>query len=52
MATHDKNTNQFYQRLLLKKGVPMMAAVAVQRKILALMYTLWKKQEDFKPQVA
>lgn len=49
MATHDPHTQQYYQRLRLKKGVTMVAAVAVQRKVLALIYTLWKKQEDFKP---
>ncbi|NDV60786.1 IS110 family transposase [Bacteroides sp. 519] len=51
MAKHDPHTQQYYQKLRLKKGVTMIAAVAVQRKILALIYTLWKKQEDFKPQM-
>lgn len=44
---HDKNTGHFYQRLAEKKGKRMIAAVAVQRKLLALMYTLWKKEEMF-----
>lgn len=30
----------------------MVAAVAVQRKLLALIYTLWKKQQLFDESVA
>ena len=45
---HDKATKQFYERLKEKKGVGMIAVVACMRKTLALMYTLWKKQEMFK----
>lgn len=43
----DKATAAFYERLKEKKGKPMIAIVAVQRKLLGLMYTLWKKQEMF-----
>jgi transposase len=41
---HEK-TKKYYERLVEKKGLKMVAAVAVQRKLLGLIYTLWKKQE-------
>ena len=40
-------TKKFYERLVEKKGIKMIAVVAVQRKLLGLIYTLWKKQEMF-----
>jgi transposase len=43
---HDK-TKQYYERLVEKKGIKMVAAVAVQRKTLGLIYTLWKKEVMF-----
>jgi transposase len=43
----DKETKQFYERLKDKKGVGMIALIAVGRKLLGLMYTLWKKEEMF-----
>lgn len=46
---YDPKTKQYYDRLSEKKGIKMMAAIAVQRKLLGLMYTLWKKQEMFNP---
>lgn len=49
--THDQNTKLFYERLVQKKGIKMVAGVAVQRKLLALIYTLWKKQEFFDPSI-
>jgi len=44
---HDLNTQNYYERLTLNKGKKMIAAVAVQRKLLGLMYTLWKKEQMF-----
>ena len=35
---------QFYDRLKPKKAKPLVALVAVQRKLLILMYTLWKNE--------
>jgi transposase len=46
--TYDKETAQFYNRIKEKKGVAMVAVIAVERKLLALMYTLWKKEEMFR----
>lgn len=37
----------FYQRLKPTKAKPKIALVAVQRKLLILMYTLWKKEEYY-----
>jgi len=51
-SMHDPQTKEYYRRLKERKGVGMVAAVAVQRKLLGLMYTLWKKQEMFNPQQA
>ncbi|MDR2086621.1 MAG: IS110 family transposase [Dysgonamonadaceae bacterium] len=46
---HDTGTREQYERLKEKKGIAMVAAVAQQRKLLGLIYTLWKKQEMFSP---
>ena len=37
----------FYNRLKSKKTKPMIAIVAVQRKLLVLMYSLWKNKEFY-----
>jgi transposase len=44
----DKPTKEKYEQLVEKKGKKMIAAVAMQRKLLGLMYTLWKKEEMFR----
>jgi transposase len=38
---------QFYDRLKPKKAKPIVALIAVQRKLLILMYTLWKNEEVY-----
>lgn len=48
IRSEDKMKNLF-TRLVGKHGIKMKAAVAVQRKLLELVYTLWKKNEDFDP---
>jgi len=45
---HDKTTAMFYERLKEKKGNKMVAVVAVERKLLGLMFSLWKKEETYK----
>jgi hypothetical protein len=47
--THDAVTVEFYEQLKAKKGTGMTANVAAQRKLLGLIYTLWKKQEMYDP---
>jgi transposase len=44
---HSKN---LFTRLVSKHGIKMKAAVAVQRKILELIYTLWKNDMSYDPQ--
>jgi len=39
----------FFERILEKHHLKMKAYVAVQKKLLVLIYTLWKKNEAFKP---
>lgn len=36
---------QFYNRLKPQKAKPLVALVAVQRKLLILMFTLWKNEK-------
>ncbi|MDP2527467.1 IS110 family transposase [Maribacter dokdonensis] len=38
---------QFYNRLKPNKAKPLVALVAVQRKLLILMYTLWKNERFY-----
>jgi len=38
---------QFYRRLQPNKAKSLVALVAVQRKLLILMYTLWKNEVDY-----
>lgn len=38
-----------YERIEERTGFKMKAYVAVQRKLLMLIYTLWKKNEEFDP---
>jgi len=44
---HNRETKQFYERLKEKKGIGMVAAIAVERKLLGLMFSLWKKEEMY-----
>jgi transposase len=39
----------FYQRLKPKKVKPIVALVAVQRKLLLLMYSLYKNKTFYEP---
>ncbi|TAG85220.1 MAG: IS110 family transposase [Bacteroidetes bacterium] len=39
----------FYERIYDKTGIKMKGYVAVQRKLLSMIYTLWKKNEAFNP---
>lgn len=41
---------KLFDRVLLKSGIKMKAYVAVQRKMLVLAYTLFKKNEAYDPQ--
>ena len=39
---HDDRFKAIYARLVSKHGIKMKAAVAVQRKLLEMMYTIYK----------
>ena len=44
---HNKTYSKFYTQLKERKGESMIALVAVQRKLLGLIYTLWKNDTEF-----
>lgn len=46
---HNKPLSVFYKRVNDKKERVMIAGVAVQRKLLCLIYTLWKNDRTFDP---
>lgn len=48
-ATHNENLNKFYSRLNEKFNYKKQSLVAVMRKLLVLIYTLWKSGEDYNP---
>lgn len=44
---HTQHNKDLFKRLVSKHGIKMKGVVAVQRKLLVLIYILWKKQEDY-----
>lgn len=46
-VTHEPSIKTFYNRLVSRHGMKMKGYVAVQKKLLILIYTLWKKDEIF-----
>jgi transposase len=46
---YDKLNREHYERLVDKHGIKMKAIVSVQRKLLVLIYTLWKNQTSYDP---
>jgi transposase len=48
MVTHEvKIYKDLYDRTFEKHGIKMKSYVAIQKKILTIIYTLWKKNEKF-----
>lgn len=48
LVRYDVGTfKSFYERILAKHNQKMKAYIAVQRKLLILIYTLWKKNEEY-----
>jgi transposase len=43
----DEHMKAVFLRLLSRHGIKMKAAVAIQRKLLELIYILWKKNEQY-----
>lgn len=52
LKQHSKWHGEFYERLKTRKEKGMVAAVALQRKLLILAYVLWKNDDIFRPQYA
>ena len=46
---HSQKQKDLFVRLVSKHGIKMKAAVAVQRKLLILIYTIWKNDSVFDP---
>lgn len=46
---HNKPITTFYERVNAKKQKPMIAGVGVQRKLLCLIYAIWKTDRVFDP---
>ena len=44
---HDERFKAVFARLVSRHGIKMKAAVAVQRKLLEMMYTLFSKQMKY-----
>jgi transposase len=49
VVKYETTFKEFYQRVYDRSGIKMKAYVAVQRKLLCIMYTLWNKQVIFEP---
>jgi transposase len=49
---HSNWHGKFYERLKARKEKGMVAAVALQRKLLIVAYVLWKNNDVFRPQYA
>ena len=45
---HNKQLKNLYKRLVSKHGIKMKGAVAVQRKLLELSYTLYKTKSEYR----
>lgn len=46
---HEPRFTSFYERLYERSGYKMKAIVAVQKKMLCLVYALWKKGQAYNP---
>jgi len=48
---YNKPMQNLYNRIVEKQAIKMKGYVAVQRKLLMLIYTLWKKNEVYNPSI-
>ncbi len=44
---HNEQLKSFYERIVDKTNIKMKGVIAVQRKLLCLIYTLWTKEEVY-----
>jgi transposase len=49
VVKHEPEFKRFFNRVYEKTNIKMKAYVAVQRKLLTLIYTLWKKDMEYQP---
>jgi transposase len=49
VVKYEKTFAAFYERVYSRTGLKMKGYVAVQRKLLCMIYTLWKKNEVYDP---
>jgi len=50
-SRHNRELNRFYNRLNERKPAKKIGITAVARKLLVLIYTLWKNNEEFNPDI-
>ena len=48
-AVHDEHHKAYYKRIVVKTSIPLKANVAIQRKMLLLIYTLFTKNVPYDP---
>lgn len=46
---HNPSLKMFYERLSESKGIKKIAVTAVARKLLVLIYTIWKNGSEYNP---
>jgi len=44
---HDKNFGEIYLRIVSRHGIKMKALVAVQRKLLEMVYVIYKSKQEY-----
>lgn len=47
--TYNKPLSMFYERVNAKKNKAMIAGVGVQRKLLCMIYSIWKSEKAYDP---
>lgn len=45
----NQSLKEFYQRLVMRKNYKEIALIVGARKLLILIYTIWKKNEPYDP---
>ena len=48
-AVNDEHHKTYYQRIVSKTGIKMKGNVAIQRKLLLLIYTLFTNNVEYNP---
>ena len=51
VVKYEQEFKEFHTRVLVNTNIKMKAYVAVQRKLLCLIYTLWKKNCDYRSHI-